>query len=1691
MNDRIISKNLRIITNTLSVLTIIAFLLVSTFSGIAWAQTAVPLTEVWVDDSWISNSSGDIVGPGLLFGYNAFSDINWAIENVSSGGTIHVADGEYSENVNIYKPVSILGANYQGYDSFVSSSIEETLIDGIIKITSSDVFINGVTIDVPADFASDHGIYVTSNELVGATIAGDLTNIVIQNCNIYTLEGYGIYFDQVSSSSILYNFLYNDDISPYGIYSEGDGVNITGNYLEDFNNGIFSFGDNCIIDSNGIYCGEGDTSIFSSGEYVSIENNYVDYYNTGIVSTGNDSTIANNEIYSYYGGYEETVGDAGYEYYGIASEGDNANIAFNDVYYFSVGIYNLGNGSFINDNYVEGDEYDPYGIISEGDSVSIGDNTVLYYYMEGIDSFGTGCSITGNSVAYDDNSWGFVGIYSGGDSVELSMNYVQNYWAYGIYCYGDGVVINDNTVEDVYEEGDDDWGIVARGDFVTINDNTVRNNFFGIYTYCNETEIGDNNILYDEGSLPSTVFAGLAADRDRFDITANIPAGMNLASASLVGDFDEGDYVEIGILSYGDLVNIHDNQITDLYNGIVTFGDDCDVSYNVIETVFGENGIYSEGNAIEFLSNSIYGYVFGITSTGDDCTFTDNDVYRYNEYIDDPVFDQGLVGCYITEHGICSNGDSAVITGNDVYDYFLEGIFARGDGCEITDNYLMTEYGETGITADGFSIIVTGNTITGFTKGIFSAGDYNIIAANTISYYGSELDAMVGLGEYDSCAIDYDGDFGIIEENTIEYMRCAIDYWGKYGTVRNNMITAYPGFYYYIWNSDIAYFGDFGIIEGNVIDYGFEEPPLPPVSPAEGEYGADYGQTGLAFGDISYIGYAGYIQDNVLNTEYPTLLGVFYLGNTGSIVNNTIENPIAGVIYAGSTGTVSENNILNENQGGIGIGHLGYYATIENNEINNTAMGILYVNSIISVLTDVLSEDNILYGGDIEDIFLNSAEYLGYEIDDGLLSAANTVEFSDPGFSGHINGNCINNSENYGVNWGIVYYGYTGTINCNEIYGSEWSMKGITAVSDNLTIAGNTIEGIGYYEKGLPTATLESDMYGIGPLCEGIAISVYPVTRNFEDGNAYIYDNYLRDNEIQLMFWSDEILGQGDGSTGKIDLATLEQIFATNDLDARRVYITDSEGNLKVESPLDLQKFIIDPLGICEFILGGYDPEDFDDVGLIFVRTFIQDAVDAANESSDMYGQPLLSDTVNLKPATYDECLFILKSVNIVGTEESGTGEPLAIIRSSGPKGLPESVGYTYVHGFPIIDVVSWSMYPTFANIANVQIDGSGMIDSEFVPFSGIFYDKGTNGTLSDNMFVNFGPFGDASEAYGNAMVGEYGQVGYAVVLSNHEGSQYYMNDNTFTEVQGALLNYGELDYVLTNTTFFENGNVITGDKYFVYVDTYGNYRIDGQLTGDPDYLNYVICMVGGNDMWQTAIPNEKYEIAMGAGKYYMSTPMVNPYNTVTLVGPDDWVYIFVPDGQPENIIAGYNVSFGVGTCEYDLVYEWNLISVPFELEDNNIENFFPPEVKANIESVWRYDDDGLWYLYKPDGDYTGWDFLGTDPLSTIEPGIGYYVNMTDGASFTVSGIIPADSPLGSCSINDQWNCIGITGIDSYDAATLFGDADSIESVWTYDSGYWYLYKPDGDYTGWDFLGTDPLSTIEPGIGYWVELKEQ
>ena len=168
---------------------------------------------------------------------------------------------------------------------------------------------------------------------------------------------------------------------------------------------------------------------------------------------------------------------------------------------------------------------------------------------------------------------------------------------------------------------------------------------------------------------------------------------------------------------------------------------------------------------------------------------------------------------------------------------------------------------------------------------------------------------------------------------------------------------------------------------------------------------------------------------------------------------------------------------------------------------------------------------------------------------------------------------------------------------------------------------------------------------------------------------------------------------------------------------------------------------------------------------------------------------------------------------------------------------------------------------------------------------------------------------------------------------------------------------------------------------------------------------------------------------------------------------------------------------------------KWNLISVPFTMLDNSIDEVFK-DIENSVEGVWAYDAaTDQWFVYKPGG--------GPNTLHEMKPGWGYWVLMKEPALLKIGGTLfgPSTTPP-QRQLVPGWNLIGYYGTDgllnytgpagagrtSYCALMSLIDTSSSLPRWSALVSYWQLSSPL-----WQYL--DLNSKMDPGAGYWINMN--
>ena len=269
------------------------------------------------------------------------------------------------------------------------------------------------------------------------------------------------------------------------------------------------------------------------------------------------------------------------------------------------------------------------------------------------------------------------------------------------------------------------------------------------------------------------------------------------------------------------------------------------------------------------------------------------------------------------------------------------------------------------------------------------------------------------------------------------------------------------------------------------------------------------------------------------------------------------------------------------------------------------------------------------------------------------------------------------------------------------------------------------------------------------------------------------------------------------------------------------------------------------------------------------------------------------------------------------------------------------------------------------------------------------------------------------------------------------------------SDVSLVVRGIGSIDLVVTDP----DGREISKDSSDIPSSTYvetdldGDGRLDDQVVMcDPVMGDYSIRVLPASD----AGPGDTYTLeASFAG------------NSVSLCSDD-------------RVAEVPNEPYSLFFPQQRLEPGWNLISIPVNTANSAVA-FVLESISGHYKSVWFFDAwHGVWRRYMADPADTFSD------LGSIEPGKGYWVEITDPVVLTLNGTEVATKPV---MLRRGWNLVGFNSLVSLPVGKALSSIDGkYDSVWFYDIklGRWVKYTTGGQ----DF--TDELKTLKPGQGYWV-----
>ncbi|MFH1082399.1 MAG: hypothetical protein V1751_03310, partial [Pseudomonadota bacterium] len=356
---------------------------------------------------------------------------------------------------------------------------------------------------------------------------------------------------------------------------------------------------------------------------------------------------------------------------------------------------------------------------------------------------------------------------------------------------------------------------------------------------------------------------------------------------------------------------------------------------------------------------------------------------------------------------------------------------------------------------------------------------------------------------------------------------------------------------------------------------------------------------------------------------------------------------------------------------------------------------------------------------------------------------------------------------------------------------------------------------------------------------------------------------------------------------------------------------------------------------------------------------------------------------------------------------------------------------------------------------------------------------------------------------------------------------EVYSNSNLTDKItektgvaQGAGVTSWEVDKTLTiNTIYYWRAKAIDPDKLGEWSDL-SSFKVD--MSGEPPTIPSIQSPDDGSS---TDSPDVSLFVKNSTGSgtitYYFEIDKVNTFDSPSLKKSGTVVegseYTSWTPGNLE-YAAQYYWRIKAGNDSYESKWmvgffsvkslagnlpigkEWNLLSIPIQLEDKGVVNLFQ-DIKKKIKYVWSWSEEG-WQVYFPykSSAYQA-EYIknkGIKVLEELEPGRGFYVYAFSQALLNTNGKDPVNTDM---VLSKGWNMAGLLISSSLSMDTLFNTLNPakkfyVTSIWKWDrtKSKWQVYLPGLSDTALQALlvkyELDKLATLNPGDGFWILATE-
>ena len=234
--------------------------------------------------------------------------------------------------------------------------------------------------------------------------------------------------------------------------------------------------------------------------------------------------------------------------------------------------------------------------------------------------------------------------------------------------------------------------------------------------------------------------------------------------------------------------------------------------------------------------------------------------------------------------------------------------------------------------------------------------------------------------------------------------------------------------------------------------------------------------------------------------------------------------------------------------------------------------------------------------------------------------------------------------------------------------------------------------------------------------------------------------------------------------------------------------------------------------------------------------------------------------------------------------------------------------------------------------------------------------------------------------------------------------------------------------------------------------------------------------LAGYKVYYKTASPGEPYN---GASADQGASPLIvplaslsdfnNPEFTLTGLSNDQVYYFVITAYNEEELESGY--SNEVDGLVISLTQGQNLISLYRQPADTDTTSVLS-SISNKYSKVSAFTNNS-WKFFIP-------EYPESSDLTTMEAGIGYWVDMSEPATLLMYG----QAASNTINLENGQNMTGYNTPDSHNVADALNSIDGkYRSIKTFVDGSWKIYDPDNP-------ASSNLTIMEPGHGYFIDTLE-